>query len=256
MKSAYCLTSGKDEFLNRENQLKLDPDGFSKDYRFNSRLKNPGSISETYLWFLNLFNMARVFLMVIFLNSVLYSFSQQKYRDSIFLFQDNYKKELSSVIQNDTSYVRFHKPDHSYCIMAKVERLSGEKVFKMGTSGGITKEAQKIARIHFVLNDRTYVLYGYQLLSLRNDPKYQTHFFIPFTDRTSGEETYGGGRYLDFTLENISASEGLELDFNKAYNPYCAFKSGYNCPIPPRENNLSVSIKAGEKNFARGSAKK
>lgn len=200
--------------------------------------------------------MARVFFLLIFLNSVLNSFSQQKYQDSIFFFQQNYKKELASIIQNDTSYVRFYKPDHSYCIIAKVERLGNEKVFKMGTSGGITKEAQKIARISFVLKDKSYVLYAYQLLSLRNDPKYQSHFFIPFTDNTSGEETYGGGRYLDFTLENISPAEALELDFNKAYNPYCAFKTGYNCPIPPGENNLSVSIKAGEKNFARTSAKK
>jgi uncharacterized protein (DUF1684 family) len=199
--------------------------------------------------------MFRAFLVLIFVSIWLFSYSQPKYADSIFLFQANYKKELSSIIQEDTSHVQFFKTTPSYRIIAKVERLIGEKVFKMGTSSGITKEAQKIARIRFLLNGKSYVLYAYQLLSLRNDPKYQSYFFIPFTDRTSGEETYGGGRYLDFTLENISTENKLELDFNKAYNPYCAFKTGYNCPIPPKDNDLPVSIKAGEKNFARSSEK-
>jgi uncharacterized protein (DUF1684 family) len=70
--------------------------------------------------------------------------------------------------------------------------------------------------------------------------------FIPFRDKTSGSETYSSGRYLD--LEESGGDE-YELDFNKAYNPYCAYNMSYTCPVPPRENILPVMISAGEKNY-------
>jgi uncharacterized protein len=73
--------------------------------------------------------------------------------------------------------------------------------------------------------------------------------FIPFQDATSGKETYGAGRYLDF-VENTSGV--YDLDFNRAYNPYCAYNNEYSCPLPPAENMLSVPIPAGEKLFHRG----
>jgi uncharacterized protein (DUF1684 family) len=71
--------------------------------------------------------------------------------------------------------------------------------------------------------------------------------FIPFRDATSGSETYGSGRYMDLA-ENTSGN--YELDFNRAYNPYCAYNSEYSCPIPPAENTLPVPIRAGEKNYS------
>ena len=78
----------------------------------------------------------------------------------------------------------------------------------------------------------------------------KNYLFVPFTDLTSGGESYGGGRYLDFFMDDIK-NNYLEVDFNKAYNPYCAYATGFNCPIPPAENDLPVSIIAGEKNFAK-----
>ncbi|MFD2718093.1 DUF1684 domain-containing protein [Hymenobacter monticola] len=72
--------------------------------------------------------------------------------------------------------------------------------------------------------------------------------FVPFTDGTNGHETYGGGRYLDVPLP-APDSTGLTLDFNRAYNPYCAYNSDYSCPVPPAENRLTVAIPAGEKSF-------
>ena len=80
--------------------------------------------------------------------------------------------------------------------------------------------------------------------------KYKDYLFIPFTDKTSGIETYGGGRYIDLVLSDI-VNKTCTIDFNKAYNPYCAYTAGYNCPIPPKENDLPVAIKAGELNFAK-----
>lgn len=72
--------------------------------------------------------------------------------------------------------------------------------------------------------------------------------FIPFTDATNGHETYGGGRYLD-TAKPASEATEIKLDFNQAYNPYCAYNNDYSCPVPPAENRLQVAIPAGEKSF-------
>jgi uncharacterized protein len=85
---------------------------------------------------------------------------------------------------------------------------------------------------------------------LMNRPEYADYLFVPFTDATTGNETYGSGRYIDLRLGDIKNNTVL-LDFNKCYNPYCAYTSGYNCPIPPKENRLAVAVKAGEKVFPK-----
>ncbi|MDB5234274.1 MAG: hypothetical protein JWR44_1267 [Hymenobacter sp.] len=72
--------------------------------------------------------------------------------------------------------------------------------------------------------------------------------FIPFTDATNGHETYGGGRYLDAPIPKLNEGE-IKLDFNRAYNPYCAYNNEFSCPVPPAENRLQVAIAAGEKSF-------
>ncbi|WP_332899681.1 DUF1684 domain-containing protein [Haladaptatus sp. CMSO5] len=78
--------------------------------------------------------------------------------------------------------------------------------------------------------------------------EHELRLFIPFRDRTSGSETYGGGRYLDLE-ETDREGEAWILDFNLAYNPYCAYSEAYECPLPPGENWLQVPIEAGEKNY-------
>ena len=84
-------------------------------------------------------------------------------------------------------------------------------------------------------------------LYLKADGRDST-LFIPFTDLTNGHETYGGGRYLDAPIPKFDETE-LTLDFNRAYNPYCAYNNAYSCPVPPAENRLQVAIAAGEKSF-------
>ncbi len=73
-----------------------------------------------------------------------------------------------------------------------------------------------------------------------------TDFFLPFGDLTNGDSSYGTGRYLNV---KVSENKLIELDFNKAYNPYCAYNDNFSCPIPPKENRLNVKIEAGEKTF-------
>lgn len=176
--------------------------------------------------------------------------AQSPYVDSIYDFQVHYKKDLAGIIQSDTALVRFYAPDLAYRVLAKVEILENQPFFAMRTSSGKSKQAKKFARVTFTLNNKTHKLVAYQLSQLLGSEEYKDNFFIPFLDEGSGETTYGGGRYLDFKIGDIN-NNSLLVDFNKAYNPYCAFANGYNCPIPPRENMLTTMVKAGEKDFAK-----
>jgi uncharacterized protein (DUF1684 family) len=86
-----------------------------------------------------------------------------------------------------------------------------------------------------------------QVYRLEDAASHEASLFIPFRDATSGKETYGAGRYIDLK-ENTSGI--YDLDFNRAYNPYCAYNTKYSCPVPPAENTLGVPIRAGEKKYS------
>lgn len=120
----------------------------------------------------------------------------------------------------------------------------------MSASGRQKLNAKRYAKVSFTLNGKPLELFAYQLGFLLDSKDNNEHFFIPFTDVGSGEVSYEGGRYIDFKVNDIVDNK-LVIDFNKAYNPYCAFTTGYNCPIPPKENALPVLIEAGEKKFAK-----
>ena len=177
--------------------------------------------------------------------------AQSSYEDSLDDYQFHYKKDLYSIIQKDTAQVKFYPVDVNYRVTAKAEKLSGQKFFPMATSSGMTKQAIKYVKLTFLLNGEEYVLYGYQLSMLLETEKYKDDFFIPYIDGTSGVDSYIGGKYIDFSTRDISADHKLVIDFNRSYNPYCAFKKGYNCPLPPRENALTVEIRAGEMDFKK-----
>ena len=96
------------------------------------------------------------------------------------------------------------------------------------------KQAIKYARLRFTLDEkegRAIRVPAFHA-GLENE-KYKNDFFIPFTDGTTGIDSYIGGKYIDFSTTDITASNKLVIDFNRSYNPYCAFRKGYNCPIPP-----------------------
>jgi uncharacterized protein (DUF1684 family) len=80
--------------------------------------------------------------------------------------------------------------------------------------------------------------------------EYKNYLFIPFTDATNGTDTYEGGRYIDLSIPDIKDTNVI-VDFNKAYNPYCCYTGGYDCPIPPKENALTVAINAGEMKYKK-----
>jgi uncharacterized protein (DUF1684 family) len=141
--------------------------------------------------------------------------------------------------------LHYYEPEPRFIVRATLHRVANPHRMTITTSTGDDRDAIKYGTLAFELAGRQYELGVYKFLD--KPGKAQTrHLFVPFTDSTSGRETYGAGRYLD--LEENETGEYV-LDFNKAYNPYCAYNENYSCPIPPRENRLSLAITAGEKVF-------
>jgi uncharacterized protein len=165
-------------------------------------------------------------------------------------FQADYVAHHEVVKGKDRKYFRFFPIDPSYSIKATFEKIADTIGFTMKTSGAVTKQYYKYGKVSFSLRDTLMELYLYQSKDLVKTDLYKDYLFIPFTDGTTGDESYGSGRYLDFTIGNIT-NNSLLIDFNKAYNPYCAYATGFHCPLPPKENFLKISIMAGEKVFGK-----
>lgn len=112
-----------------------------------------------------------------------------------------------------------------------------DEVITVGTVNGQAKDFARAGRVHFDVEGEPVTLSVFRDLN-------RGHYFLPFRDATAGEETYAVGRYL----EPRALPDGrVSIDFNQAYNPYCAYNEGWSCPIPPFENRLKVAIRAGEK---------
>lgn len=154
----------------------------------------------------------------------------------------------SPLTAKDTTFLDFFPADIQYRIPAKFERTTEAKPFELPTYSGQKRDYVQYGVLKFELNGKPQTLNIYQNLRLVKDSTYRDHLFLPFKDLTNGETTYGGGRYLDFRQGEIQDGI-LTLDFNKCYNPWCAFSDGYNCPIPPKANELEIEILAGERNF-------
>ncbi|RYD58985.1 MAG: DUF1684 domain-containing protein [Sphingobacteriales bacterium] len=176
----------------------------------------------------------------------------QTYSDSILEHRKHYKQEFiteerSPLKGNDTSFLSFYTPDAKYRVMAKLKKTPEAQPFQMPTRSGKTKTYRQYGTLEFSINDTPQVLQVFQSIDLmKKDKKYEKHLFLPFTDATSSFGTYGGGRYIDLSTDDITNNRTIVIDFNKCYNPYCAYATGYNCPIPPAENRLQIAITAGE----------
>lgn len=144
--------------------------------------------------------------------------------------------------------VKFHQIEYfpidpAFRVEATVERLTIKEQLSVENSDGSISNYQKYALAHFTLQDQDLSLL---ILKPTGFGVPDGIFFTGFSDETSGKESYGGGRYLDL---KIGSSDQITIDFNLAYNPYCAYTKGYICPIPPKENILPIKITAGEKDY-------
>lgn len=137
----------------------------------------------------------------------------------------------------------FFAIDSKYRVTAKFTKTKNPKPFEIPTSSGKTKTYREYGKATFNLDGKSYTLTLYQSLDLIKQEKYKDYLFLPFRDATNEKETYGGGKYMDL---KIPKGNTIILDFNKSYQPYCAYNAyDYNCPIVPEENKLPVEIRAG-----------
>jgi uncharacterized protein len=159
--------------------------------------------------------------------------------------KDHLADSRSPITKKDIRHLHYFAPSEKHSLMADFAEFEKKDTVSIPTSSGKQKLFIRYGLLNFTLEGRTHTLTAY--LSTRIGPG-SDHFFIPFYDETNGVETYGGGRFID--IDHSLLKEGkLPLDFNYAYNPWCAYSSGFNCPIPPEENRLQVSIHAGEKAY-------
>ena len=132
--------------------------------------------------------------------------------------------------------------DPAFQVPAALNVQPGDEVLELPTSTGLRRKMRRIGTLKFSLRSQELTLTAFVDAS-QNDVR---RLFVPFGDLTNGNETYPGGRYLDL---DRTATGIYDLDFNRAYNPFCVFNEKYDCPLPPRENRLPVPVRAGERLF-------
>jgi uncharacterized protein (DUF1684 family) len=180
--------------------------------------------------------------------------SPKEHEKAVKAYQTNLNKEFKDPNQSPLPpkalkkfrALPFFPINYQYCVAATFILDSTANPFQMQTTTDRKPEYRKYGELHFTLDNKELKLAVFQNLELSKTAGYEDYLFVPFTDLTNGIESYGGGRYLDFRMAQFTG-EKVRLDFNLAYNPYCAYGQNYSCPIPPAENRLSISIPAGVK---------
>jgi len=198
-----------------------------------------------------IFPLAVLLLLFIFIYSFLeISVKPDKYIEEI----ESKRLEIIDFMENDPESpfnkkgevpyegLNFFDIDPKFKIKAKIKKIASPIPFNIQMSNGETEEYFKYATAHFKLSD-----VEQELLLLKSKRFFdKPYLFLPFYDVTSAIESYGGGRYLNIDYEG---GKDVVLDFNLAYNPYCAYTEAYRCPIPPAENRITVKVTAGERNY-------
>jgi hypothetical protein len=152
-----------------------------------------------------------------------------------------FREGSESPVLDKTAFrgLTYFAPDSTYRVEATMERMGRGATFTVQMTKGETETYKPYALA-------TFALAGQECRLLVFESAEEGQLFVPFRDGTSGQETYGGGRYLDVPEEAVRGNT-ITLDFNRAYHPFCVFNPDYTCPIPPKENTLPVAVRAGER---------
>ena len=135
--------------------------------------------------------------------------------------------------------LRYYPPDPSYAAPAELKLANERPVFDMPTSTGTLRKMERVGVLEFSLRGQPM-----SLAAFVGQGEALEVLFVPFTDLTTGKETYPAGRYLEI---RPTSTGFYNIDFNTAFNPTCAYNATYECPYPPASNRLQVEIRAGEK---------
>lgn len=161
-------------------------------------------------------------------------------------FSDSLKSPLIKEDFKDFKGLDFFPLNEKFIVEATFVRTKKEKSFAMKTTTSRTPLYVKYGELIFSIDGKEFKLNVYKNIDLSTKPGYKDYLFLPFSDLTCGKESYIGGRYIDMRIQK---GKKWIIDFNKAYNPYCAYNYKYSCPIVPLENDLDIEILAGVKKF-------
>lgn len=197
----------------------------------------------------------RVIITLILITAFNFSFAQEKFDKAIV---EKFQKELnaeyadaktSPLTEEDLAKFKsldFYPINEKAFVKAQFIRTEKEKPFGMPTSTARKPMYVKYGEVHFQLEGKEFKLNVYRNIELSKKEEFKDYLFLPFSDLTSGKESYIGGKYIDL---KIPAGNTIVIDFNLSYNPYCAYNHKYSCPKVPLENDLAIEIKAGVKKF-------
>jgi uncharacterized protein (DUF1684 family) len=197
----------------------------------------------------------KTILILLFLTVFNCSFGQEKFdRAAAIKFQKDLNTEyasakISPLSVNDLAVFKtldFFPINEKLFVVAKFIRTANEKLFKMKTSTDRKPLFIKYGEAHFEIDGKPFQLNVYQDVEFSKKAGFEDDLFLPFFDLTCGKQSYIGGRYLDLKAPK---SNVILIDFNKGYNPYCAYNHNYSCPKVPLENDLNIEITAGVKKF-------
>lgn len=165
-------------------------------------------------------------------------------------FKDASRSPLKKKDLKNFKGLDFFPVDSSFIVVADLELTPDSPIFKLPRTQGDKVDYRQYGILTFNLKGKEFKIPLYRSQKEKFDPRYKDYLFLPFTDLTSGEESYGGGRYMNLFISEIKDNT-LELNFNNTYNPYCAYNEKYSCPIVPRKNRLEIAITAGVKAFKK-----
>ena len=194
-------------------------------------------------------------LIVLCLMSVLYSCNssgkrallgkteyQQKLNAS---YKDASKSPLKKKDLKGFKGLDFFPVDSTFIVIATLVKIANAPTFEMATTTDRKPLYKEYGTLNFTLKGKACELTIYRSQDDLRDEKYKDYLFLPFTDATSSNKSYGGGRYMDVMTTSENTDGTIELNFNNTYNPYCAYNAKYSCPLTPRKNHLDIEIKAG-----------
>lgn len=182
--------------------------------------------------------------------------AQECSKENAVAFQEKMNKEYANPEESPLTKediktfksLEFYPIDTDFCVEARLVTTPNEKPFYMQTTTSRKPRYRKYGELHFTLKGKEVKLDVFQSMDMMKMEEYKDYLFLPFTDLTSGNGSYGGGRYVDL---KIPAGNTLTIDFNTAYNPYCAYNHSFSCPVPPEQNDILVEIKAGVKEYKK-----
>jgi uncharacterized protein (DUF1684 family) len=197
----------------------------------------------------------RVILTLILLTLFNISFAQEKFdATAVEEFQKDLNVEFADAKTSpllpedlaDFKSLDFYPINENAFVVAQFIRTEDEKPFEMPTTGARRPMYVKYGEARFQLEGKEFKLNIFRNIELSKKEEYKDDLFLPFSDLTSGKESYIGGKYIDL---KIPIGDMIVIDFNLSYNPYCAYNHKYSCPKVPLENDLNIEIKAGVKKF-------